>query len=1036
MSARRSFVSLALAALLTGCGSTATTAPGKSTAPDGKPVVQSLRGDSCRWEPRRDAAGTPGVPLPIDIVCGEGNSIAGSIYAATLPVELHAAGPAKRDGIEQFAPTTAEGLSIAARMSCKPARWAAASGGDVMLAACSLNDGGWPQLVMTTASGNFLYQAEGAPAVLPVFAAAIAANSRQPVDLGDAGTSVAKLEALLETPLPSFGTGDLADYKELIRVARIYDGQANFAEAETSYRRALDIQTRVFGAAAPGAAEVLMSLALEVSNQGRYTEAAALFRRAEPLVEASPNALDRARFASYQAIDAANQGRFADSLQFARRATALRRSRLDRPSSSLDIGGSANPLSASRGELAQSLSIEAAMAMRTGDLASAEAGATEALQIISDGRDLPLWWRPNALMLVAEIGAKMGRLPAAERDYTAALTYRKRLFGDTLPTARTYLALGRLYADEELYPKSVNAYKSAFAIIEKNRAARSEIIFDQIAPFFTAASALADRDPTQRAALEEDMLRAIQMAGSSVGDQTIARMTARLASSDPAIADLARQMQEAQRRRDTARLQLVTETTKPNEQRVGAREASLMQEVASAPTNSDALLRKLQEVFPAYSKLTNPGPVDLGELRGQLKDGEALLAFAIGRESSYGVVIAKDGFEVRPLKVNQASLASAVDELRKAFVPRLGTVPDFDLGDAYALYGTLLKPFEKTLAGVNRLTVVASGPLASLPLGILVTSKPGSERDYVRASWLVRRMALSQVPSMRAFINLRVVSASRPRPANPFLGFGDPSFTGAGQQAATGGTKTSSLSALATHCRGDGPMPAELLTALAPLPETAGEVNTVAHLLGADAKSVFLGRAATEQNLRALPLDQYAILYFATHGLLPGELRCQAEPGLALSPPSPQAASKSEDGLLDATEIAGLSLNADLIVLSACNTAEGGGGADRYGGEALSGLAESFFYAGAHSLLASHWEVPSKATVQLMTGLFERVGRGGSVDVVDALRQSQLALLDQPASSHPFFWGAFVLIGDGSQTTIGRSYVAAGATPPDRRGAN
>jgi CHAT domain-containing protein len=622
----------------------------------------------------------------------------------------------------------------------------------------------------------------------------------------------------------------------------------------------------------------------------------------------------------------------------------------------------------------------------------------------------------------------LGRQATAERNYTAALTYRQRLFGDTLPTARTYLALGRLYADEELYPKSVNAYKAAFAIIEKDRAARSEIIFDQLAPFFAAASALADKEPAQRAALDEDMLRAIQLAGASVDDQTIARATARLASSDPAIAGLARQMQEAQRRRDTARLQLVTETIQPDEQRAGGREASLMREAASANNDSEALLRKLQVAFPAYAKLANPGPAGLGELRGQLQTGEALIAFAIGRQSSYGVLVTREGFEVHALKIDEASLATAVDGLRKAFVPQLGSIPDFDLGDAYALYGILLKPFEKTLAGVNRLAVVAGGPLASLPLGVLVTSDPGSGRDYAHASWLVRRMALSQVPSMRAFINLRSVAANRPRPAKPFLGFGDPSFIGTAEQAAKGGARMSSLSALATHCRDDGPMPAELLTALAPLPETAGEVNTVARLLGADSKSVFLGRAATEKTLRSLPLDQYAVLYFATHGLLPGELRCQAEPGLALSPPSPQTSDKADDGLLDASEIAGLSLNADLIVLSACNTAEGGGGADRYGGEALSGLAEAFFYAGAHSLLASHWEVPSKATVQLMTGLFQRVGHGASTDVAEALRQSQLALLDQPATAHPFFWGAFALIGDGSRATAGRSYVAAGAS--------
>jgi CHAT domain-containing protein len=196
----------------------------------------------------------------------------------------------------------------------------------------------------------------------------------------------------------------------------------------------------------------------------------------------------------------------------------------------------------------------------------------------------------------------------------------------------------------------------------------------------------------------------------------------------------------------------------------------------------------------------------------------------------------------------------------------------------------------------------------------------------------------------------------------------------------------------------------------------------VARLLGAGGNSVFLGREATETRLRELPLDQYDVLYFATHGLLPGELRCQAEPGLALSPPGVTATSKEADGLLDATEIASLTLNADLVVLSACNTASGGG---RFGGEALSGLAEAFFYAGARALLASHWEVPSSATVRLMTGLFERAGPGLTHGTAQSLRQSQLTLLDQPVTAHPFFWAAFTVIGDGGRSTAARGIAAA-----------
>jgi CHAT domain-containing protein len=146
--------------------------------------------------------------------------------------------------------------------------------------------------------------------------------------------------------------------------------------------------------------------------------------------------------------------------------------------------------------------------------------------------------------------------------------------------------------------------------------------------------------------------------------------------------------------------------------------------------------------------------------------------------------------------------------------------------------------------------------------------------------------------------------------------------------------------------------------------------------------------------------------------MLPGELHCQAQPGLVLSPPTGAAAAANADGLLTASEIAGLKLNARLVVLSACNTAAGGG--SRFGGGALEGLADSFFNAGAHAVLASHWEVPSAATTSLMTGLFENLSRDPTHDTAEALRQAQLRLIAQDATAHPFDWAAFTLIGDGA----------------------
>jgi CHAT domain-containing protein len=239
------------------------------------------------------------------------------------------------------------------------------------------------------------------------------------------------------------------------------------------------------------------------------------------------------------------------------------------------------------------------------------------------------------------------------------------------------------------------------------------------------------------------------------------------------------------------------------------------------------------------------------------------------------------------------------------------------------------------------------------------------------------------------------------------LAFGNPVLGAAGG----GNAQRSALSSVAGGCRTDGPMPAGLLRSLASLPDTATEVQAVARTLGAGA-NVNLAGNATEARLRGDGLDRYRVLYFATHGLLPGELKCQGEPGLVLTPPATAATSKADDGLLEASEVAGLSLNADLVVLSACNTAAGGAS---LGGEAMSGLSEAFFHAGARNMIVSHWQVPSAATTALMTGLFGTLGT--SSDASGALRAAQMRLADNAQTAHPFFWAAFVLMGAGETPT-------------------
>jgi CHAT domain-containing protein len=203
-----------------------------------------------------------------------------------------------------------------------------------------------------------------------------------------------------------------------------------------------------------------------------------------------------------------------------------------------------------------------------------------------------------------------------------------------------------------------------------------------------------------------------------------------------------------------------------------------------------------------------------------------------------------------------------------------------------------------------------------------------------------------------------------------------------------------------------------------PLPETADELCAVARALGLsdpDA-AVYLGARATETNIKSLSTDGTLagakVVHFATHGLIAGEtatlVRNRAEPSLMLTPP--EKATKIDDGLLTASEVATLRLDADWVILSACNTAAG----DAVGGDAFSGLARAFFYAGARALLVSHWYVDSHATVALITKALEAMRRHAGIGRGEALRIAMSDLIAAGGrNAHPANWAPFVVVGEG-----------------------
>jgi CHAT domain-containing protein len=412
-----------------------------------------------------------------------------------------------------------------------------------------------------------------------------------------------------------------------------------------------------------------------------------------------------------------------------------------------------------------------------------------------------------------------------------------------------------------------------------------------------------------------------------------------------------------------------------------------------------------------------------------LSGDEAMVLFSVVDKESYVFALTRESFDWKPLPLGAEAVSQKVAAFRHGLnVDAIGNANDasgkaglFDLALANELYATLLGPVEALVKDKRGLLIVPSGALTALPFHLLVTEKPAAAipekiDGYRDAAWLLKRQAVSVLPSVASLKSLRAF-ARKDQSIKPMTGFGDPLFNPAQEGSADKRTATKSASRSVTTSaytefwQGAGVDRAKLAQALPQLPDTADELNAVARDLGVPASDIHLGSDASETTVKRSALADYGIIYFATHGLVAGDVKGLAEPSLALS--IPKQPSELDDGLLTSSEVAQLKLNADWVVLSACNTIAG----DRPGAEALSGLARSFFYAGARALLVSHWAVDSEAATKLTTSTFDILKSDPKIGRAEALRQAMLRYLNdgsKPQNAYPAFWGPFALIGEGA----------------------
>jgi CHAT domain-containing protein len=529
---------------------------------------------------------------------------------------------------------------------------------------------------------------------------------------------------------------------------------------------------------------------------------------------------------------------------------------------------------------------------------------------------------------------------------------------------------------------------------------------------------------------------------SQAVQKALAQSSARVMAGSSRLAELARHEQDLAKQ-IAAQLGILNNLlSMPSERRSAAMLAELQNHIEMLRSEHSDAHRQLAQEFPDYVALVDPKPPTVEEIKNVLKSDEVLLSYYFGKHESFVWAIGKEApiaFARLPLSADDLSIQ--VNKLRAALEPQasiVSDIPPFDTRLAYELYTKLLQPVDSIWKKAKSLIVVTNGALGLLPLGLLPTApvEVGASGPLFAAyrdqPWLARSHAVTVVPSISSLQTLRQLPPGSLH-RQPFIGFGDPYFdeaqaSEAEQEQAERPTvvamRSGALASALPILRRSSPHTQEFdaadLALLPRLPDTAEELRSIARVLGTEpAEAVFLGKQANETAVKTIDLSRYRIVAFATHGLLPGDLDGLTQPALALTAPS--IAGVPGDGLLTMEEILALKLDADWVVLSACNTAAGAG----TGAEAASGLGRAFFYAGTRSVLVTNWSVHSASARELMTQLFRRQAADSQLSRAEALRHAMMALADGPgftsaqgetlfSYAHPLFWAPYSIIGDGS----------------------
>jgi CHAT domain-containing protein len=785
-------------------------------------------------------------------------------------------------------------------------------------------------------------------------------------------------------------------------------------------------------------AEFLANQALQQSNLGDFATAGALFARADRLVAASDGVTQR-MIRNFRAIDAINQRNPAEALKV-----------LDRPVSiDTELIGEAR---LSQGEitkmLADQINRENAGLKRLGGVDASLTGAERA-QIL-DGQALLL--RGTALRLSGQPDAALAALQQGIDTIVAVRNGRISSTGWLRAEVATQRALiqesrgdfagARAGLTEALniyrldYPQSPGLLSAkgrlAAFLARRGEADASIALYDEIV-------AEGEAVPSARAAMKE-MLGPYfaQLAVRADGDASVAaRMfTASQLLQRPGVAQtqavLARELSEGNDEASALFRLAVTRTreiarTSAEIQRLEALPQPTPEDTAALAVARESLTNQQNEQTALQSRLgqysqyrvLSPTSVTLAELQKLLGPREGYYKVSFVGQKVYGQLITADKVRTVSIALTRADLDKTVAKLRDSIVVIENGQPTnypFDVVESRKLYEALFPGLQAELASIEHLVYEPDGALLQLPPGLLVEDQKGVDAylersaaidadpfDFTGVAWFGRDRRFSIAVSPRSFADVRTIAPARGQQA--YLGVGENAPPPERIRMASASREADCEWPIATWM--DPISPAELKLAQSVL--GAGRANVVTQQSFSD--TALLNRD---------DLNEYRILHFATHGLVTAPRpECPARPALVTS-----FGDASSDGLLSFKEIFDLKLDADLVILSACDTAglatvsaSREAGIETGGNFALDGLVRAFVGAGARSVLASHWPVPDdfNATENLISSLF-KAEPGTAMN--ESLAKAQRAAMDDPLTSHPYYWAAFILLGDGTKPLV------------------